>query len=267
MRNILAIARKELVLYFTTPWAWLVLTAMAFFGSVSFISLVGVFKQVHELAQAFTWAKAPPEWSAFKNLTDGVVVQLWGVQIIVTILAGPVLSMGLFSEEYRRKTFELLMTTPVRPSEIVLGKYLGGVGMVLTTLSITIVYPIILSIFGASESGTALEWSTVLLGYVGLLMLGATAVALCMFISSLTESQLVAAFTGISVLLVWLLIGSATRNIPEPFRSAITYLSIDAQLQNLLKGLFDPKPIVFFASVIAFFLLLTHRAVEAKRWT
>lgn len=267
MRNILAIARKELSLYFATPWAWLVLTAMAFFGSVSFMSIFDVFRQIQDAARAMSWSKAPAEWAPFKNLTDGVIVQLWGVQIIVTIFAGPILSMGLFSEEYRRKTFELLMTTPVRASEIVLGKYLGGLGMVLTTLSVTLVYPIILTIFGSSESGQALEWSTVLLGYGGVLLLGATSVALCMFISSLTESQLVSVFVGVALLLVWLLLGSATRTLDEPLRSAVTYITIDSQLQGLLKGVLDPKPIVFFGSAIAFFLLLTHRAVEAKRWT
>jgi ABC-2 type transport system permease protein len=267
MRNVFAIARKELSLYFATPWAWLVLTAMAFFGSVSFVSVMDVFRQVQEYARAVTWARTGPELSQYKNLTDGVIVQLWGIQIIVTVFAGPILSMGLFSEEYRRKTFELLMTTPVRGIEIVLGKYLGGLGMVVTTLSVTLVYPVILTLFGASESGQALEWSTVLLGYGGVLLLGGTSVALCMFISSLTESQLVSVFTGIALLLVWLLVGSATRGLEEPLRSAVSYVTIDGQLQNLLKGVLDPKPIVFFGTAIAFFLMLTHRAVEAKRWT
>ena len=98
MRNILTIARKELTLYFTTPWAWLVFAAMALLSSFFFMQILGTFKQVHELAQAFTWAKAPPDWAPFKNLTDGVVVQLWGVVIIVTLFAGPILSMRLFSD-------------------------------------------------------------------------------------------------------------------------------------------------------------------------
>jgi ABC-2 type transport system permease protein len=266
MRNIFAIARKELSLHFVTPWAWLVLTAMAFLASVSFISSLVTFREVQEWAHQHSWAQMPPDAAPYKNLTDGVIVQLWGVQIIVMMLAGPILSMGLFSEEYRRKTFELLMTTPVRASEIVIGKYLGGLGMVLSTLSVTLVYPLILTVFGASESGQVLEWSTVLLGYAGVLMLGATSVALCMFISSLTESQLVAVFVGFALMLVWLLLGSATRGLDEPLRSAFTYISITSQVENLLKGVFDPKPIVFFGSAIAFFLLLTHRTVEAKRW-
>lgn len=264
MRNVLAIARKELTLYFTTPWAWLVLTAMAFFGSVSFMSLLGQFQMAHEAAKSQGWQGIPAE---YKNLTDGVIVPLWGIQIIVTVFAGPILSMGLLSEEYRRKTFELLMTTPVRAIEIVLGKYAGGLGMIITTLSVTLVYPLILTVFGSSESGQALEWSTVLLGYGGVLLLGATSVALCLFISSLTESQLVSVFVGVAILLVWLLVGSATRGLDEPLRSAVTYITIDTQLQQLLKGVLDPKPIVFFGSAIAFFLMLTWRAVEAKRWT
>jgi ABC-2 type transport system permease protein len=266
MRNIFAIARKELTLYFTTPWAWLVLTAMAVLGSVFFLGALANFTQVQEYARAFGWAKMPPDAQPFKNLTDGVVMQLWGVQIVVTILAGPILSMGLFSDEYRRKTFELLMTTPVRASEIVLGKYLAGVAMIVTTLSITLVYPLILVAFGSSQSGSVLEWSTVLLGYGAVLLLGATSVALCMFISSLTESQVVAVFVGFALMLLWLVLGSVTRSLEEPIRSAVTYISIDAQLGNMLKGMLDPKPLVFFGSAIGFFLLLTHRAVEAKRW-
>src|SRR5262249_27145815 len=127
----------------------------------------------------------------------------------------------------RRKTFELLMTTPVRASEIVLGKYLGGLGMVAVTLSVTLVYPLILVAFGSSESGQVLEWSTVFLGYTVVMLLGATSVALCMFVSSLTESQLVSVFVGVAAILVWVLVGGATRSLEEPLRSAVTYLTLE----------------------------------------
>src|SRR5438309_6147269 len=110
MRNILAIARKELGIYFTTVWAYVVFAVMALVSAFFFMAILGTFKQVHELAQAFTWAKAPPDWAPYKNLTDGVIVQLWGVILIITLLTTPILAMRLFSEEYRNKTFELLMT-------------------------------------------------------------------------------------------------------------------------------------------------------------
>src|SRR5688572_24923025 len=103
--------------------------AMAFISSFFFISILGTFKQIQDAAKAMTWARLPGEYAIFKNLTDGVIVQLWGVVLIVTLFVAPFLSMRLFAEERRQKTFELLMTTPVRPLEIVLGKYLGGLGI------------------------------------------------------------------------------------------------------------------------------------------
>ena len=266
MRNAIAIARKELSIYFTTPWAWLVFTAMSFVSSFFFLALLATFEQVQRQARQYTWARMPPDAAIYKNLTDGVIVQLWGVVLIVTLFVAPFLSMRLFAEERRQKTFELLMTAPIRPVEIVVGKYLGGLGVLSATLGLTIVYPIILSVFGASESGSALEWSTVALGYGGLLLWGATCMAVGMFISSLTESQMVAALLTFAVMLPWMLLRGLSQGVEEPMRSFINYLAFDAQLSNLLKGVLDLKALVFFLSVILFSLLLTHRTVEAQRW-
>jgi ABC-2 type transport system permease protein len=209
----------------------------------------------------------PPESMVYKNLTDGVAVQMWGVVLIITLFVAPFLSMRLFAEEKRHKTFELLMTVPVRPIEIVLGKYFGGLAVISATLGLTIVYPIILAVFGASESGSALEWSTVALGYGGLLLWGATCIAIGMFISSLTESQMLAAFLTFAVLLPWMLLKGLAQSAEEPYRSIAAHLSFDAQLENLLKGVLDLKAVVFFVSIIFLSILFTHRAVEAQRWT
>ena len=164
MRVALAIARKELSIYFTTPWAYVVFTAIVAISSFFFMSLLQTFQQVQELAQSVGWSQLPAESAAYRNLTDGVIVQLWGVLLILTLFVAPFLSMRLFAEEKRNKTFELLMTTPVRPAELVLGKYLGGLGIIGTALGLTLVFPLMLSAFGSSESGTVLEWPTVLLG-------------------------------------------------------------------------------------------------------
>jgi ABC-2 type transport system permease protein len=266
MRTALAIARKELSIYFTTPWAYAVFTAMVALSSFFFIDLLQKFKQVQDMARLMTWEQMPPDFSVYRNLTDGVVVQLWGSILIITLFVAPFLSMRLFAEEKRNKTFELLMTVPVRPIEIVLGKYLGGVGVISATLGLTIVFPLLLSAFGKSESGTALEWSTVLLGYLGILVWGATCMAVGMFISALTESQMLAAFLTFAVLLPWMLLSGVASASEEPLRSLLGYLSFDSQLQNMLKGVLDVQSLVFFASVITFSLLLTHRTVEAQRW-
>jgi ABC-2 type transport system permease protein len=266
MRNILAIARKELSIYFTKPWAYIVFATMVLVSSFFFVASLQSFKQVQELARAFTWARLPPEYAIFKNLTDGVVVQLWSVVRIVTLFVAPFLAMRLFAEEKRQKTFELMMTLPVRPVELVLGKYLGGLGIITATLGLTILFPLTISIFGRSESGSALEWSTVLLGYGGLLLWGATCMAVGMFISSLTESQMLAALLTFAILLPWMLLRGVGQGADEPLRSIINYLSFDAQLEDMTKGVLNLKSLVFFASVIFFFVVLTQRSVEAQRW-
>jgi ABC-2 type transport system permease protein len=175
--------------------------------------------------------------------------------------------MRLFAEEKRHKTFELLMTAPLRPTEIVLGKYLGGVGVMGTTLGLTIAFPLVLQLFGVSPEGQpVLEWSTVLLGYGAILLWGATCIAVGMFLSSLTQSQMLAALLTIVVLVPWWAL-SLLSTVSEPWRGLFHYLSFSTHLQELMKGVLDVKALVFFASVIFFSLLLTHRTVEAQRWT
>ncbi len=269
MRTIFAIFKKELTSHLTTLWAWVVFTVMALLSSAFFVLLLGGFKQAQDIAREVPggWSALPPEAQQFRNLTDGVMISLWGTILVVTLFVAPFLSMRLFAEERRNKTFELLMTTPIRPIEIVLGKYFGAVGLIVCTLGVTIVFPIILSLIGSSESGSALEWRTVMLGYFALLLWGATNMAIGMFISSLTESQMVAAFVSFAVALLWMLVSSVAPRAEEPLRSVLNYLAFDSQLQNLIKGVLDLKPIVFFTSVIAFFVLLTHRSIEAQRWT
>jgi ABC-2 type transport system permease protein len=267
MRNTLAIARKELGIFFTTPWAWAVLATMLGLSALFFVGMLEEFQRVQEQARAQGWNALGPEAQNYRNLTDGVVVQLWGVVSIITLFVAPFLSMRLFAEERRQKTFELLMTTPVRPLEIVLGKYLGGVGVIAATLGLNIVFPLVISAFGSGQSGSALEWSTVWLGYAALLLWGATCMAVGTFISSLTESQLVAALLTFAVLLPWMLLKGLAQTAQEPLRSLAGHLSFDAQLQPLMRGSLDLQALVFFASVIALSMFLTHRRVEAFRWS
>ena len=267
MRNALAIARKELSIYFTTPWAYVVFTAMLAISSFFFVALLQDFRQAHALAKAYGWERLGPDYGAFKNLTDGVVVNLWNTVAVITLFVAPFLTMRLFAEERRNRTLELLMTLPVRPREIVLGKFLGGVGISSAALGVTIIYPLTLALFRASETGRTLEWSTVLLGYAGLLLWGATCIAIGMFISALTESQMLAAILTFAVALVWWLLQGVVAGADEPWRSIGSHLSFNSELAPLLRGVLDVKSVVFFFSVILFSLLLTDRAVEAQRWT
>ena len=163
MRNLLAIARKELNVYFNTPIAYVMLCGMTFIGSYFFISFMGQFLQMSLIAQ-----QAPSYMDPSRlNLTDIVMAPLLFNLGIILVFVVPFLSMRLMAEEKRQHTLELLMTSPLRPTEIVLGKYLGGILVLGLSVSLTGIYPAILSHYGGGESGDALEWSTVLLGYVG----------------------------------------------------------------------------------------------------
>lgn len=267
MRNVLTIARKELSITFTTPWGWIASAAMGFISSVFFVIYLSNFREVQERAKVRGWAEMDPQLHAMRNLTDGVIVNLFGWLMFVTLLIAPFLAMRLFAEERKQKTIELLFTAPVRTIEIVLGKYLGGVGAITATLGVTFVYPLILTVFGASQSGSALEWSTVALGYGALILWGAVCMGVGMLISALTESQMLAAVLSLAILLLWTVVGALASSAEEPLRSVIKYVSFDTQLQNLMVGVLDLKAIVFFLSLIAMSLLFTHRAVEAQRWT
>ncbi len=269
MRTIFAILKKELTSHLTTLWAWVVFTVMALLISIFFVQSIGMFREVQDAARSDPggWSALPADLQMYRNLTDGVILPLWNAVLLVTLFVAPFLSMRLFAEERSKKTMELLLTVPIRPIEIVIGKYLGGLFIFVCTLSITLVFPIILSVIGNSESGSALEWRTVGLGYAAMLLWGATLVAIGMFVSSMTESQMVAAFVTFAIGLGWMLLPAMGSKLGEPLRSALDYLAVDRQLQYLVKGVLDLKPIVFFSSVIALFVLLTHRSVEAQRWT
>jgi ABC-2 type transport system permease protein len=266
MRNTLAVARKEFGLFFTTPWAWIALTAMLAVSAFFFVGLLAAFQQTQAAARQYGWAALPPDQHVFRNLTDGVIVNLLSTVMVITLFVAPFLSMRLFAEERRQKTFELLMTAPVRPYEVVLGKYLGGTLILFATLAVTLIFPAVVSVYGSSQSGSALEWSTVLLGYGALFLFGATCMAVGMFISSLTESQALAAMVSFVVLLPWWLLGGLAQRSEEPVRSILKHLSFDHQLAPLFAGALDLKALVFFASVILFALFLTHRRLEAFRW-
>lgn len=256
MKNIANIARKELSIYFTTPWAYLGAAAMLFLTSFPFIGALTDFAHYQQDMRP-----------GGRNLTDAVIGNVWGTTIVITLFVAPFLAMRLFAEEKRQKTFELLMTLPVRPLEIVLGKYLGGLAALGATVGLTIAYPFIVSIFGSSESGSALEWSTVMLGYLAVLLAGAACLAVSMFISSLTESQALAAVLSFAVLLVWLFIGWLSHSAEGPLRAIGQHISLTAEVEELLKGVLDLKSLVFFASIIFLSIFLTQRSVEAQRWT
>lgn len=263
MRAALAIAKKELNVYFTTPIAYVTFMVVTFFaaqffnGSLDayrFITLRALQMQSQQALQAM-------------NLTDMVVGRLFGSIGIFIVIAAPFLSMRLLAEEKRSRTFELLMTAPVRPWQIVLGKYLAALVLILASVALVALFPAFLSFFArGSAGGAGIEWQTVGTGLFGLFLLGAMAMSVGLFVSALTESVIVAALVSLIVLLALWVVTIFTIGVEGPVKDLTAALSASEHLAAFLSGRIELKDVAYYLSFVALGLYLTDRAVEGHRW-
>jgi ABC-2 type transport system permease protein len=264
VRAILAIARKELSVYFTTPVAWVVLVVVAFFSAQVFAGSLDGFRLLTSRAGEIPGGAALLDRV---NLTDAVVARLLGSVGLLLVITTPFLSMRLVAEERRAGTFELLLTVPVRPVEIVLGKYLASLVVLLAALALVAVFPAFLSIVGrGAQGGGAIEWPTVASGLLGLFLLGAAALAVGLALSALSETPVVAALLSLLVLLgLWLATmftvgsGGAARNLAAG-------LSASEHLAPFLQGRIALSDVLYYLSLCALGLFAAERAVEGRRW-
>jgi ABC-2 type transport system permease protein len=170
--------------------------------------------------------------------------------------------MRTYSEEKRSGTIELLLTSPLKDSEIVLGKYLAAMGMYAGLLGVTVLYLAILFIWGNPA------FAPVLSGYIGLLLMGGGFIAVGLFISTLTNNQMVAGVASFVVfLLLWIISWAAdSGNVNPTVASILHYLSITEHFDDFGKGVIDTKHIVFYLSFIGFGLFLATKSVDSDRW-
>ena len=262
MRSAIAIARKELNVYFTTPIAYVAFMVMAFFAAQFFTGSLEVYRQ-------FVSRVSPDDAQVLErlNLTDVVVSRLFASVGVFIVISAPFLSMRLVAEEKRSRTFELLLTSPVRPIEIVLGKYLAALAVVGTSIAIVALFPILLSLVArGARGGAAVEWQTVGTGLLGLFLLGAMCMAVGLFISALTESVIVAALVALIVLLALWVITIFTVGAEGPMREFAAGLSASEHLMPFLQGRIELKDLVYYLSFVVLGLWLTDRAIEGHRW-
>jgi len=263
MRNALAIAKKELYLYFTTPIAYVVFFATSFIGAFFFLSLASEFQRRSIQFMSFQ----APELLARLNLTDMVAAPLILNMGVILIFVVPFLTMRLLAEERRQRTMELLMTAPIRSSEIVFGKYLAALGVLAVLIGITALFPALLDTYGTGATGgAAVEWQTVFAALAGLFLCGAAFVAVGLFVSALTESQVVAALITFLVLLLTWVVGWKAADAEGVWKDVLVHLSSVGHLVSFARGVVDLKDLVYFLSIAVLGLFLTHRAVEARRW-
>ncbi len=256
MRNVLAIAGKDLRSYFTSPIAYVVLTGFLLLGGWFFFNLLSNFNQMLMAYMSFN----APEMLEAMNLNEMVIAPLLLNLAVVLVILVPMITMRSFAEEKRNGTYELLMTSPITVTEIVLGKFLGGFVFIFLIVLLTGLYPLILLWFGDPEVGIILS------GLLGLLLLGSSFVAIGIFTSSLTDNQIIAAVSCLVTLLLLYIIAWPAQSAGEVLGPLLRYLSLTEHFNELVKGVIDSRDIVYFLSVIVLALFLTLRSVESLRW-
>jgi ABC-2 type transport system permease protein len=179
---------------------------------------------------------------------------------VLLIFVIPAITMRMFPEEKTSGTYELLLTSPVRVSEIVLGKFLGGLVLVMLMIVLSGFFGMVLLAYGNPELPMMLT------GYLGLALMAISFLAIGTLISSFTDNVVVAYTGALFALLVLYTIGWLGETMQGTLGSAVKYVSITDHFQELLKGLIDTKDLVYFATVLVVSLFLTLRSVESVRW-
>lgn len=236
MRNTTTIALREFKSYLASPMAYVV--------TGIFLMLTGFFFQ-----------SSPSTYS--ETSINGFLA--WGS--ILLLLLASVLTMRLLAEERKMGTLELLLTAPVRDSEVIVGKFLGSLGILTVMLALTFYYPILLMWFGDPDMGP------IATGYLGLFLLGCTSLAVGLFASSLTSNQIVAAVVAGGILCALWFLGMAADLLPEAMGEVISYLSLYYHFPDFMKGVIDTRGIIYYLSITVLFLFLAIRSLESSRWS
>jgi len=237
VRNTTTIALKEFKSYLASPMAYIVICI--------FLVLTGVFFGISPTTYLET---------SIRGLWE-----FWGILFLLLLTA--VLTMRLLAEERKMGTLELLLTAPVRDSEVIMGKFLGSLCILTGMLALTFYYPILLMCFGDPDMGP------IATGYLGLFLLGCASLAVGLFASSLTSNQIVAAVVAGGILFALWLTGMVANLLPEAIGEAIGYFSFSYYFPDLMRGVIDTRGIIYYLSITVLFLFLAIRSLENSRWS
>jgi ABC-2 type transport system permease protein len=242
MRFTLAIAWKEIRGYFTSPVAYVV--------ALMFVALTGYFF-VRSVDSILTGADFP-EASLRETMTQ--------ISIFILPWLAPVLTMRLLAEEQKIGTIELLLTSPVRDWEVVLGKFLAAMTFFLVTLALTFWYVLMLEWRGNPDLGPLLS------GYLGIILYGGAAISIGLMASSFTSNQIVAAVISLGILVLLTFLEVAANQVTGVTATIVGQMGMTTHFSDFVRGIIDTGNIVYYVSLMAVFLFLTVRSLETRRW-
>jgi ABC-2 type transport system permease protein len=235
VKNTFLVARREVESYFVSPIAYVTLAI--------FLFLMGyLFERILYLSREATLQYV------FYNM------------VTVFMLLLPLITMRLFAEERRAGTIEVLLTSPVRDWEVVLGKYLAALSILVLALALTGLYAVVLAIIGKPE------WGPLLSGYLGMLLFGGAVLAIGLLTSSWTRNQVIAAFVAVIIVLFLWVVDALSSSATGALAGVPSYLSIAQHYDDFLSGVIDTRHVVYYVSVIAIALFMTVRSLESRRW-
>src|SRR5215813_13139972 len=257
MRNVLAIIERELRAYFSSPVAYVVLTIFAFLSGLFFYTILSQIMQ-YAMMQAMQGAQMGR--SPALDVPGIISRQFLQTMSVILLFMIPMITMALFSEGKKRGTIELLLTSPITDFQVVLGKFLAAVSFFAILLFTTWIPMAVLYLYGKPASGPIFS------AYLGLLLYGLALLAIGLFISTLTENQIISAVLSFGTIMVLWLVDVIAQRAEAGTKDVLTYLSILSHLDDFMKGVLSTSHIIFYLSLMVFALFLTYRSIDSLRW-
>ena len=236
MRNIRTVYLRELVGFFNSPMAYIFLVIFAIVNGYFFTNRFFLFGQ-----------------SDLRSLFDIVP--------LVFLFFIPAISMGLIARENDIGTMETMSTLPLSTVQFVLGKFIAALCLILLGLLATSIHFITLVFVGIN-----IDYGAIFSGYLGLALMGATFAAIGTYASSITQNQVVAFIIGLFMVLIIFMLDKTLIFVPSSIAGLLQFLAIDYHLSNMSRGVIDSRNLIYFFSMIGFFLFLTVQTLEVRRW-
>lgn len=259
MKGIIAVYRREMGSYFVSPIAYIVVGLFLLVCGWFFYSILTYFisQSISAQMRSMQFGQAPA-----MDVPGLVIQNFFGIVSTVILFLLPMLTMGIYAEERKRGTMELLMTSPLTEFQIAMGKFLASFSLFLVMLAPTLIYQVIM----ASYSEPGIPWAVLWSGYLGLALLGAVLVAIGAFISSLTESQIIAGVATFAVFLLLWVLDFGARDSSSTWTDIVQYLSILRHYDDFSRGVIDTANVIFYVSLAAIGVFLTQRSLDSIRW-
>lgn len=258
MRNVAAIAEKELRTYFVSPVAYVVLTGFLLLTGYFFFMLVVQYQYYQSMAQS------TGNLQALEQITipSLVVNPMLGNMSVILMLVVPLITMRLVAEERKLSTAELLLTSPISVTEIILGKFLGAWVFTVLLIGATGIYTGI--VFHYADPNPDL--GPILAGYAGITLVATAFVAVGLFASSVTENQIIAAIVAFVICLILYVISWASQSLGGAAGAVLEHLSVMTHFESMAKGVVESSDLVYFATLILVWLFLARQSLESLRY-